>query len=188
MCGNVSTDQRKRVAVFPGTFDPFTKGHLSLVQKIGALHIFDVLHILVANNPKKTPMFSMDKRVEIVQTSCKGLSNMFEELHVSKLDDDSTTLDFCVNVGANALVRGLRDSSDLAYEQNLELINKHISPSVKTIYIMADPETAYISSTLIREALRYGDADSGRIVTLFATSEAYLVARLTLSLNKELTC
>lgn len=188
MSGNVSTDRRKRVAVFPGTFDPFTKGHLGLIQKIGTLHLFDELYILVADNPKKAPMFSIDERVEIVKASLGEEKYWFDEIHVSKLGDGLTTVDFYIQVEANALVRGLRDSSDLAYEQNLELINKHICPGIKTMYIMSDPETAYISSTLTREALRYGDINSGHTVQLFASGPAYLCARGYLLKDKEFTC
>ena len=168
MSSNVSTDRGKRVAVFPGTFDPFTKGHTSMIEKIMKLDLFDEVHILIASNPNKSAsMFSTDVRADIIEASLRdGVYGYTvehgEKIIVGILPPECTTMWYCAQVGANVIIRGLRDSSDLSYEQKLEIINDQIDSRVKTLYVMSDPRLAYISSTLVREALRYNSVYYGK--------------------------
>ena len=179
MPSNVSTDRefRNKIAVFPGTFDPFTRGHTEIIRKVMMLDVFDEVHILVASNSgKSTPMFSTDVRMDIVYASLEGDMPHREKLFVRTLEPNLTTMQYCAKVGAEALIRGLRDVSDLSYEQNLEHINHRLNEFVQTLYIMSDPQIAYISSTLVREMLRYNVVFYGNGSELFGTKEAFQIA------------
>jgi len=188
MPSDVSTDRecKNKIAVFPGTFDPFTKGHTEIIRKVMTLDVFDEVHILVASNPGKlAPMFSTDVRMDIIFASLEGDMPHREKLFVRTLAPNRTTMQYCAEVGAEALIRGLRDVSDLSYEQNLEHINRRLNGYVQTLYIMSDPSIAYVSSSLVREMLRYNVVFYGNGSELFETKEAFQIAITNAQKTKE---
>lgn len=139
---------KKQTALFPGSFDPITKGHQSIVER--ALPMFDKIIVAVGCNTAKHSVFSLDKRIEwIKQTFAK-----YDKVEVVTFD--SLTVDFCQQVGAKYILRGLRNSSDFQYERNIARINQELSEDIETVFLMTKPDDAAISSSLVREILSFG--------------------------------
>lgn len=141
----------KKIAVFAGSFDPFTLGHLDIVKRAAAL--FDELYVLLAVNASKKYLLTESARVEIVKTAVKGIPNV-------KVDCfDGLTVDFMQCVGAKFLVRGIRGSADVEYEQTVAWNNKVLYPECETIFLSSAPEHLNVSSTVVRELLKVGIAN-----------------------------
>ena len=140
-------DHVRRIAVFPGTFDPITNGHLDVIRR-GAL-LFDELIVAVGDNPEKAAMLDQDLRVRIAADVVDGIDNVRVEKFAG------LTVDFARHVGAAALLRGIRNSSDLQFEFQVALTNRAVA-GVETVFIMTSAEYAFISSSLIREIARMG--------------------------------
>lgn len=141
----------KRIAVFPGSFDPFTKGHEAVVLK--ALPLFDELIIAIGKNSSKKNYFTLEQRLKQIQavfaTEPKITVKAFEGL----------TVDFCTEHAANFIVRGLRDGKDFEYEKSIAIMNHQIKNQVETIFFMTNAEYLAINSVIIRDILRNnGDA------------------------------
>ena len=140
----------KKIAVFAGSFDPFTLGHLDIVKRAAAL--FDELYVLLAVNASKKYLLSESARIEIVKKSVEGVPNV-------KVDSfDGLTVDFMKRVGAKYLVRGIRGSADVEYEQSVAWNNKVLYPECETIFLSSAPEHLNVSSTVVRELLKVGVA------------------------------
>lgn len=140
----------KNIAVYAGSFNPFTKGHLSVVEE--ASKLFDTVYVCIATNSEKKSkqFFNMDDVIaESVEEA--GLSNV----NVAIIEG-TLVADFCKTVGANYLVRALRNTSDYMYEENIAKINHEINPDLVTIYFRARPEYEAISSSMVRELYKYG--------------------------------
>ncbi len=134
----------KNKAIYPGTFDPITNGHLSIVKR--ALKIFDKLTIAILNNPQKTPLFSVEERIYMIKQSLAGLNNI-------EIDTfDGLLVDYAVKKKSNVILRGLRALSDFEYEFQLALINRKLNRDVQSIFLMTDYKWFYTSSTIIKEA------------------------------------
>lgn len=141
----------KKIAVFAGSFDPFTLGHLDIVKRAAAL--FDEFYVLLAVNASKKYLLTESARVEIVKTAVKGIPNV-------KVDCfDGLTVDFMQCVGAKFLVRGIRGSADVEYEQTVAWNNKVLYPECETIFLSSAPEHLNVSSTVVRELLKVGIAN-----------------------------
>ena len=138
---------KKSIAVFPGTFDPFTKGHLSIVRK--ALPLFDQIIIGIGVNPEKRDFFPVEDRIQWIQNTFR------EEKKVKVETYDTLTVDFCKQHDAKYIIRGLRSNVDFDYEQQIALINKKLDPSVETVFLLTDPEYAALSSSFVREIYKY---------------------------------
>ena len=135
-------------AVFPGSFDPFTKGHESIV--IRALPLFDEIIIGVGTNSKKNKYFPLKER-------CKWIEQVFaNEPKISVQNYEGLTIDFCEKVKANYILRGLRNSSDFKYEKDIAQINQSMNNKIETIFIIAEPKVSHISSTLVRDLAKHG--------------------------------
>lgn len=133
----------KRV-VYPGTFDPITNGHLSIVTR--ALKIFDKLIIAILTNPQKMPLFSIPERIEMIKQSLNGMHNV-------EIDTfDGLLVDYAVQKKSNVILRGLRALSDFEYEFQLALINRKLNRDVQSVFLMTDYKWFYTSSTIIKEA------------------------------------
>ena len=146
----------KKIAVFAGSFDPFTLGHLDIVKRASAL--FDEVWVLLAVNASKKYLLTESARVEIVKAAVKGIPNV-------KVDCfDGLTVDFMQRVGAKFLVRGIRGSADVEYEQSVAWNNKVLYPECETIFLSSAPEHLNVSSTVVRELLKVGVAkdDAGK--------------------------
>lgn len=137
----------KRIALFPGTFDPFTVGHQSLVRR--GLELMDEIIIAIGINEKKQTYFPLEKRLE-------GIENLYrEEPRVRVMSYDSLTVDFAEQVGARFILRGIRTVNDFEYEESIADVNRKLS-GIETFLLFTEPEHTHISSSIVRELLRYG--------------------------------
>jgi pantetheine-phosphate adenylyltransferase len=137
-----------RIAVFPGSFDPITKGHESIVQR--ALPLFDSIIVAIGANSTKTSMFPLEKRKQ-------WLEQTFAANHKIKIVDySSLTVDLCRKHGANYIIRGLRSVTDYEYESNIAKMNRMMDPKIETIFMLSLPEFSGIHSTIIREIIKHG--------------------------------
>lgn len=137
----------KRIALFPGTFDPFTIGHESLVRR--GLSIMDEIIISIGVNESKKSFFSLDKRIEMIRKLYSDNSQVRVESY------DTLTVDFAKKVGANYILRGIRSLNDFEYEKSIADMNRTIS-QIETFVLFTEPSLTHISSTLVRELLNYG--------------------------------
>jgi pantetheine-phosphate adenylyltransferase len=137
------------IAVYPGTFDPITMGHLDIIHR--ALNLFDRVIIAIAVNPGKTPLFSLETRIEMVKNCFPDPDPRIEVAAVSGL-----LVNFAMQSGAKAIIRGLRAVSDFDYEFQLALMNRKLEREVDTIFLMPAFRWIYISSSIIKEAARHG--------------------------------
>ena len=148
----------QRTAVYPGTFDPITNGHLSIVNR--ALKIFDKLVIAILNNPLKAPLFSLEERIDMIQKALKGKTNV-------EVDSfDGLLVDYVVKKNSNVILRGLRALSDFEYEFQIALMNRKLNREVQSIFLMTDYKWFYTSSTIIKEAAGLGGDISGLVPAL----------------------
>lgn len=136
------------VAIYPGTFDPITNGHTDLVHR--ASKLFDKVIVAIAGSTHKTPMFSLDQRVDLVHTVLAGVPN------VVVTSFDTLLVDFVRECDAQVIIRGLRAVSDFEYEFQLAGMNRRLAPEVETMFLTPAERYAYISSTLVREVARLG--------------------------------
>ncbi len=137
----------KRKAIFPGTFDPFTIGHHSLVKR--SLELVDELVIAIGVNDTKKTYFPLEKRIEMIQQLYKS------DGRISVVSYNSLTVDFAEEIGASCIVRGIRTINDFEYEKTIADMNRTLA-GVETIVLFTEPELTHISSTIVRELLRYG--------------------------------
>jgi len=137
-----------RTAVYPGTFDPITMGHVDLVGR--ASLVFDRLIVGIAESPHKTPLLSLVQRVDLARDVLADINNI-EVLGFSQL-----LMDFVQEVGAGVIVRGLRAVSDFEYEFQLASMNRHLVSKVETMFLTPDEEYSFISSSLVKEVARLG--------------------------------
>ena len=143
----VSTD---RIGLYPGTFDPPTSGHLDIIKR--ALHVVDKLVMGVAINAGKSPMFSLDERVAMVQDAIKDLGGDAAS-RVDVRPFDSLLMHFSKKCGATIIIRGLRAVSDFEYEFQLAGMNRKLNQNIETIFLMSDVNNQIISSRLIKEII-----------------------------------
>lgn len=141
------TTQAKKTALFPGTFDPYTVGHESLVRR--GLSLMDEIVIAIGVNESKRSYFSLDKRLEMIRVL------YIDEPRVKVESYDSLTIDFARKVGAGYILRGIRSVVDFEYEKTIADMNRTIS-GIETFVLFTEPALTHISSTLVRELLRYG--------------------------------
>ncbi|MGY0503827.1 pantetheine-phosphate adenylyltransferase [Luteimonas sp. e5] len=142
------TSPRHRIAVYPGTFDPITAGHLDLVQR--AAPLFEHLVIGVARSSGKGPAFSLEERVALAREAVAGIDN------VEVRGFDTLLAHFVREVGGGVLLRGLRAVSDFEYEFQLASMNRHLIPEVETMFLTPAEKYGFISSSLVREISRLG--------------------------------
>ena len=137
----------KRKAIYPGSFDPITNGHLDVLQR--AVGLFDELVVAVARDNAKTSLFSVEERVALIQ-------EVVNIPNVRVVPFDGLLVDFAAREGAVALVRGLRAVSDFEFEFQLALMNRKLSPTQETVFLMPREELTYISSRIVKEIARLG--------------------------------
>jgi len=138
----------ERVAIYPGSFDPPTYGHVDLIER--ALHVFDRLIVAVARNVEKECLFTADEREHLLREA----TNHIEGVEVASFD--SLTVEYAKSRGAIAIVRGLRAVSDFEYEFQMALMNRKLAPSIETIYFMPNDAHIFLSSSLIKEIAMFG--------------------------------
>ena len=140
-----------RTGVYPGTFDPITLGHMDIIRR-GA-KLVDRLVIGIAGNPGKSPMFSVDQRLQMVRREIAGLAGEIEVVSF-----DSLLMDFAERQGASMIVRGLRAVADFEYEYQMAGMNQQLNDKIETVFLMADVSLQPIASRLVKEIARYGGA------------------------------
>ena len=149
-------------AIYPGTFDPFTNGHLSLVKR--GLKMFDKIIIAVADNPSKNHLFSVDERLSLISSSVDDIANV-------EVDSfDGLMVDYAEQRGVTTVIRGLRAVSDFEYELQLALMNRKLDRKLETVFLMPALGYIFLSSTIVKEAASFG-GDVSTLVPL-AVEEA----------------
>jgi pantetheine-phosphate adenylyltransferase len=144
-----------RVAIYPGSFDPLTSGHVDIIER-GA-RIFDEIIVAILANVEKTPLFSETERIDIIQDVFKGHANVKVETFNGLL------VDYAQRKNAHVLVRGLRAVSDFEYEFQMALMNRHLAPGLETVFMMPAEQYTYISSRLIKEVFTLGGEITGLV-------------------------
>jgi pantetheine-phosphate adenylyltransferase len=137
----------KKIAIYPGTFDPITNGHLDIITRSSKL--FDEIIVAVAHSKEKKPMFTHEKRIEFIKKCITELSN------VTVVGFDNLTVDLASQYEAKILIRGLRGVSDFEYELNLGYLNSSLDDEIETIYMMPKLNHAFVSSSVIRNLLNF---------------------------------
>ena len=142
-------------ALVPGSFDPVTNGHLDIIQR--AAGMFDEVRVVVARNASKTPLFTLDERVDMLREVCASLTTVtvhtFEGLLVQ----------YAIDCGAQVIVKGLRAVSDFEYELQMALMNRRLADRVETMFLMTGAEYSYLSSNIVKEIARLGGAVEGLV-------------------------
>ncbi|MCL4639051.1 MULTISPECIES: pantetheine-phosphate adenylyltransferase [Olivibacter] len=138
---------KKRVAVFPGSFDPITNAHMDIILR--AIPLFDEIHIAIGLNSSKTPLLSSDMRKTILEAIFKGKPSV----HVSSYT--GLTVNYCKEVGASYILRGLRNAADFDFENAIAQNNRQLEPTIETVLLFASPGFGHISSTIVRDILKH---------------------------------
>lgn len=138
----------KKIAIYPGTFDPITLGHVDVIDR--ASKIFDEIIVVIARNSKKITLFDESERLDMVISSINHIENAKTMLH------HQLTVESAIDSGAIAIIRGVRAVSDFEYEFQLALMNRKLAPDVHTILMMPHEKYTYLNSSIVRELARYG--------------------------------
>lgn len=138
----------KHIAVYPGTFDPVTNGHIDLVER--SLRIFDEVVVAIAENPKKTPLFNLEERIAMF----KAVTARFQNVLIEGFD--GLLVDYVRKKNAVAIIRGLRAVSDFEYEMQMALMNRRLDHNIETVFMMPNEAYSFITSTIVKEAASYG--------------------------------
>ncbi len=136
-----------KIAVYPGSFDPVTHGHMDIIRRSAS--VFDKLIVGVLRNKSKNPLFTVQERVKMIQEVTSDIEN------VEVVDFDGLLIDFVHKVGAKAIVRGLRAVTDFEYELQMSLTNKVIAPDVETVFLTTNLQYSYLSSSIVKEIASY---------------------------------
>jgi pantetheine-phosphate adenylyltransferase len=149
---------KKVIAIYPGTFDPLTNGHLDLIQR--GSKIFDELVVAILRNPEKDPLFTIGERKETLLRMTKGYANV-------RIDTfDGLLVDYARSKGARAVLRGIRAISDYEYELQMALMNRKLDPQIETVFMMPAEAYSYLSSRLVKEIYRLGGSIRGLVPEL----------------------
>ena len=147
------------VAVYPGSFDPITNGHLDIVER--AASVFDSVIVAVLANPKKAPLLTVDERIEVIRAALVDHDVQDERIEVDSFD--GLTVEFAQSRGATAIVRGLRAISDFETEMQLAHNNRVLAPGIDTVFFMTSAANSYVSSSLVLEIASFGGVVSGLV-------------------------
>jgi pantetheine-phosphate adenylyltransferase len=138
----------EKIAVFPGSFDPITRGHDSIVRR--ALPLFDKIILAIGDNPDKKPFFPLEKRISWLEMLYKDKS------HIKVIVYSGLTVEFCKQNNAKYILRGLRTSVDFEFERTIGLMNKALYNEIETVFLLCDPAYAALSSSIVRDILKNG--------------------------------
>ena len=150
---------KEKTCIIPGSFDPMTVGHLSIIQK--ASDMFDSVVVAILNNSDKKGFLTLSERKEIAEKTCEGLEN------VKVITADGLLVDVASALNIKYIVKGVRNSIDFEYEQNMAKINKSLAPDIQTIYIPCDPAFEIVSSSFVRELHK-----NGKLIDLYVDASA----------------
>jgi pantetheine-phosphate adenylyltransferase len=146
------------VAVYPGTFDPITNGHLDILER--ALALFDRVVVTIAANPRKQPLFSAEERTGFIRDAMAGRSHA---ARIEYASFDGLLVDFCRGRGATVIVRGLRALADFEYEFQFAHMNRRLAPGIDSVFLMTDERNHYVSSSLVKEVASLGGDVTGLV-------------------------
>jgi pantetheine-phosphate adenylyltransferase len=149
---------KKVIAIYPGSFDPLTNGHLDLIER--GSKIFDELIVGILRNPEKDPLFSLSERREMME----AMTEQWKNVRVDSFE--GLMVDYAVKVKASAVLRGIRAISDYEYELQMALMNRKLSPNLETVFMMPAEAYSYLSSRLVREIAQLGGSISGLVPDL----------------------
>ncbi len=152
-----------RIAVVPGSFDPVTLGHLDVIERAAGL--FDELHVLVVHNPDKTALLPIAKRVSLIEQAVKA-AGIAGSITVTSWSV-GLLVDYCTDVGASVLVKGIRSQIDVAYETPMAIVNRNLA-GVETVFLLPNPAHAHVSSSLVRQVAGLGGDVSPYVPTVVA--------------------
>jgi len=138
-----------RIALFPGSFDPLTNGHLNMIER--GTKMFDKVIVGVFVNTNKIALFTLDEKLMLIKQAVAHLENVEVIAQESKL-----TVESAAELGANFLIRGIRNVKDYEYEKDIAMMNHHLSPELETVFLLADEAYAHVSSSLLKEVLKFG--------------------------------
>lgn len=140
-------------AIFPGSFDPITKGHEALV--IRGLELFDEIIVAIGTNASKKYLYTLEQRIEFIKQTFKN------QPRVSVQSYEGLTIEFCKNVNAKFMLRGLRNSSDFTFEKSISQVNRKLNPQIETVFLITSPELSAINSSIVRDIIiNNGDASN----------------------------
>ena len=146
---------KKRLAIYPGSFDPVTNGHLDIVER--GLKLFDRIVVAVLINPAKQPLFTVEERLDLLRKSLAHLPNV--EVNTS----EGLLVDYAVQNGAEAILRGMRAVSDFEHEFQMALMNRRLNRKIETVFLMTGLRWIYTSSSIIKEAAQFGGSITGMV-------------------------
>lgn len=144
-----------KTAIYPGSFDPLTNGHLDIIKR--GLRLFDKIIVAILHNPAKQALFSIEERIEMLEESLKGYANIEIDAFQGLL------VDYAVKKEANAILRGMRAVSDFEYEFQMALMNRKLNRDVQTVFLMTGLRWIFTSSSIIKEAARFGANIDGMV-------------------------
>lgn len=159
------------IAVYPGSFDPVTRGHLNIALR--AAELFDELHVVVVHNPAKNPLFTSEERVRLINASLHEMGASKSLLAKIKIDtlDGGLLVNYCRMVNASVLIKGVRTNVDLDYELPMALVNRDLA-GVETVFMPADPKLGQISSSLVKQVAALGGEVSSYVTSAVASALA----------------
>jgi pantetheine-phosphate adenylyltransferase len=143
------------MAVYPGTFDPFTAAHIDIVKR--ALRIFDEIIVAVAPSQKKLPLFTLEERIDLIRKSAEGLKGVRTEAFHGLL------VEYVVEKKGVAIIRGLRAVSDFEYEMQMALMNRRLNHDIETVFLMPSEEYSFLTSTMVKEVASFGGSVKGLV-------------------------
>ena len=149
-----------KIAVYPGSFDPITLGHVDIIQRISKL--YDQTVVLISQSPNKSSFFTAEERKNLIEQSLSHLKNVSVEIH------DGLTIDYMKKVNSSVIVRGLRAVVDFEYELTMANMNKMLAPNIETLLVFADPKYYFISSRGVKEVAQHGGSMHGLVPDLVA--------------------
>jgi pantetheine-phosphate adenylyltransferase len=156
-------------AIYPGSFDPVTNGHIDIIER--AAHLFDEVIVAVSTNIGKSPMFTINERMEMLSSACSHLSNV-------KVDGfNGLLVRYAESNNAVAIVKGLRALSDFEFEFEMALMNRRLENRIETVFMMTNAEYSYLSSSIIKEVVKFGGTVTGLIPPIV---EEYLAKKLSI--------
>lgn len=153
-----------KTAVYPGSFDPVTNGHLDIIKR--AAKTFDKVYVAILTNSAKNPKFSLDERIDWLKRATKEFTN------VEIVSFSGLLVDFAKEIGANIIIKGLRAVSDFEYEFQMALTNRKLQPDIETMFLMTNGRYSYLSSSIVKEIANYGGNLEG-LVPDFMIEEIY---------------
>ena len=144
-----------RIGVYPGSFDPVTKGHLDIIER--ASKIFEKIIVVVSINTSKSPLFTLEERIDLLKESCKHIKNV-------QVDSfDGLLINYLKNNNADVIIKGLRAVSDFEYEFQMALMNRTLEPNIETLFMMTTDKYSYLSSSLVKEVVKFGGKVTGLV-------------------------